>query len=95
MFSEEYSQLESALREVGEPGRMLQLELLKQFGQLVERLSSSLVSEASAERPEGVSVEAEITPPAPSTEVLLSGYGDATSLREVRVRRWRFLTRVR
>ncbi|MDE2835763.1 MAG: hypothetical protein OXM02_14790 [Bacteroidota bacterium] len=44
MFSEEYSQLESALREASEPGRVVQLELLKQFGQFVQRLSSSLAS---------------------------------------------------
>ena len=81
MFSEEYSQLESALREAGEPGRVLQLELLKQF---VQRLSSSLASKVPVEKPRVVPAEAEIAPPAPSTEVLLSGYGDATSLREVR-----------
>ena len=84
MFSEEFSQLESALREAGEPGRVLQLELLKQFGQFVQRLSSSLASEVPVEKPKEVPAEAEIAPPAPSTEVLLSGYGDATSLREVR-----------
>jgi len=43
-FSEEYSQLESALRGASEPGRVVQLELLKQFGQFVQRLSSSLAS---------------------------------------------------
>ena len=78
MFSEEYSQLESVLREAGEPGRVLQLDLLKQFGQ---RLSSSLASEVPVEKPKAILAEAEITSSAPSAEVLLCGNGDATSLR--------------
>ena len=86
MFSEEFSQLESALRDAGEPGRALQLELLKQFSHLVQRLSSSLASEVPAAVPKEVPVEAEIAPAAPvaSTGLPLSGYGDAASLRAVR-----------
>ena len=34
MLSEEFPQLEEALRDAGEPGRVLQLELLNQFGHL-------------------------------------------------------------
>jgi len=81
MSSKEHSQLESALREAGEPGRVLQLELLRQYGQ---RLSSSLAADVPIEKPKEVAAEAEIAPPAPSAEVLLSGYGDSTPGREVR-----------
>jgi len=40
------------------------------------------------EKPKEVPAEAEIAPPAPSTEVLLSGYGDATSLRGEALEVW-------
>jgi len=62
MLSEEFSQLEEALRDAGEPGRVLQLELLKQFGHLVQRLSSSLASELPAVAPKGEVTEAESAP---------------------------------
>ena len=62
MLSEECSQLEEALRNAGEPGRALRLELLKQFGHLVQRLSSSLASELPAAAPKGEVLEAESTP---------------------------------